>query len=125
VHLIILILHFMSGYRSFCVQLNRSVSSSELPPMPGLPPFEGSHADLLYLTAHKVIVNGSSHHRRMHSLLMLVLSNVSCFVKRLHMVTSTKVASLLAILGDPEEMLRGPDRIDQLTRLLQVFRNVL
>lgn len=125
VHLICFILLFLSGYRSFCVQLNKTVSAAELPPMIGLPAFEGCHGDLLYLTAHKVLVNGSSNHRRMHSLLMLVLSNVSVFVKRVHMVTGTKIASLLTVLGDPSEVLRGPDSVLQLQRLLQMFRNVI
>lgn len=80
-HLCTFLLLMMSGDREFGVALNRPLMPARLPPLPECPLREGSHADLLVMTLHRLIVDGLPALAPLYPCLLTVISNVSPYIK--------------------------------------------
>jgi hypothetical protein len=81
IHLCTFLLLLLSGNRAFGVGLNK-LFSGNLPA--DFPAFEGSHADLLVLVLHKLIVDGSPKLSTLYSCFLTVIANVSSYTKVRH-----------------------------------------
>lgn len=80
-HLCTFLLLLMSGDREFGVALNRPLTPARLPPLPECPLREGSHADLLVMTLHRLVVDGLPALAPLYPCLLTVISNVSPYIK--------------------------------------------
>jgi hypothetical protein len=78
IHLCTFLLLLLSGNRAFGVGLNK-LFSGNLPA--DFPAFEGSHADLLVLVLHKLIVDGSPKLSTLYSCFLTIIANVSSYTK--------------------------------------------
>lgn len=105
VHICTFILLKLSGERSFGVSLNRPFRT-KLPC--DLPLFSGSHADLVCITLHKIIVNGSYRLVPLYSCFLTVICNYSPYWRsmvsrscRLRCVAEVVPRSHIAFLSSP------------------------
>ena len=85
IHICTFILLFFSGERDFCVSLNQPFNQ-RLPT--DLPLFEGTVADLVIITLHKLIVSGYERLNSVYNCFLTVISNISPYCKKLSMVSS-------------------------------------
>ena len=65
----------MSGERNFGVRLNKPFLQHS---HPDLPQFTGTHADLVYLTVHKVITSGLPRLQPLYDSLLTIMVNGVC-----------------------------------------------
>lgn len=122
VHICTFVLLLLSGERSFSVALNRPFSQ-RLPT--DLPSFSGNHADLLIVTCHKLVVNGSPKLHTMYNCFLTILSNVSPYIKALSLVASVKLLGLFELFTTPRFLYAAPDNHHYCFMLLDIFNNII
>ena len=124
VHICCFILLKLSGERSFGIKLNKPFVAY-LPIE--LPLFKGTHADLLVITFHKLIAEGSPALATLHSCLLTTVCNISPYWKSISLVAAVKLVGLFELysgarrlLGPSSDLSRG-----NLALLLEIFNNAV
>ena len=98
VHICTFILLKLSGERAFCVALNKPFVD-RLPV--DLPLFAGSHADLVVITLHKMVVNGGDKLAALYNCFLTIICNLSPYAKSLSLVASVKLVNLFELFTSP------------------------
>jgi len=122
VHLCTFILLKLSGERSFGVSLNRPFRT-KLPC--DLPLFSGSHSDLISITLHKMIVNGSYRLVPLYSCFLTVVCNISPYWRSMSLVSSVKLVNLFELFSSPKFLYSGEKAYKNLALLLEIFNNII
>ncbi|EED92769.1 predicted protein [Thalassiosira pseudonana CCMP1335] len=122
VHICTFILLKLSGERSFGVSLNRPFRT-KLPC--DLPLFSGSHADLVCITLHKIIVNGSYRLVPLYSCFLTVICNYSPYWRSMSLVSSVKLVNLFELFSSPKFLYSGEKAYRHLALLLEIFNNII
>jgi hypothetical protein len=116
----------LSGSRDFCISLNRPFST-HLPI--DLPLFTGTHADLLAITVHKVIANGTQSLRPLYGCMITTICNVSPYWRGLSLTASLKVVNLLEIFTSNKKLYTdtpsSEENIGHAALILEIFNNVV
>ena len=122
VHICTFILLKLSGERSFGVSLNKPFNT-RLPC--DLPLFSGSHADLIAITLHKLIVNGAYKLVPLYSCFITIVCNVSPYWRSMSLVAAVKLVNLFELFSSPKFLYSGENAHRHLALLLEVFNNVI
>ena len=122
IHICTFILLKLSGERSFGVGLNRPYRT-KLPC--DLPLFSGSHADLVSITLHKIIVNGSYRLVPLYSCLLTIVSNFSPYWRSMSLVASVKLVNLFELFSSPKFLYSSEKAYRHLALLLEIFNNII
>jgi hypothetical protein len=122
VHICTFILLKLSGERSFGVSLNKPFTT-RLPC--DLPLFSGSHADLIAITLHKLIVNGAYKLVPLYSCFITIICNVSPYWRSMSLVAAVKLVNLFELFSSPKFLYSGENAHRHLALLLEVFNNVI
>lgn len=122
VHICTFVLLKLSGERSFGVNLNKPF----LKRLPcDLPLFSGSHADLIAITLHKLIVNGAYKLVPLYSCFITVICNISPYWRRMSLVAAVKLVNLFELFSSPKFLYSGESAHRHLALLLEVFNNII
>ena len=122
VHICTFILLKLSGERSLGVSLNRPFRT-KLPC--DLPLFSGSHADLVSITLHKIIVNGSYRLVPLYSCFLTIVCNFSPYWRSMSLVSSVKLVNLFELFSSPKFLYSGEKAYRHLALLLEIFNNII
>ncbi len=122
IHICTFILLKLSGERSFGVSLNRPFRT-KLPC--DLPLFSGSHADLVTITLHKLIVNGSYRLVPLYSCFLTIVCNFSPYWRSMSLVTSVKLVNLFELFSSPKFLYSSEKAYKHVALLLEIFNNIL
>jgi len=122
VHICTFILLKLSGERSFGVSLNKPFGT-KLPC--DIPLFRGGHADLISITLHKIIVNGSHKFVPLYSCFLTIICNISPYWRSMSLVAAVKVVNLFELFSSPKFLFGGDQSHRHLALLLEVFNNVI
>ncbi|KAL9179792.1 hypothetical protein ACHAXT_007762 [Thalassiosira profunda] len=122
IHICTFILLKLSGERSFGVSLNRPFRT-KLPC--DLPLFSGSHADLVSITLHKIIVNGSYRLVPLYSCFLTIVCNFSPYWRSMSLVASVKLVNLFELFSSPKFLYSSEKAYKHLALLLEVFNNII
>lgn len=93
-HIGVFILLLLSGERNFGVRLNKPYVTRV--PM-DISVFTGTHADLLIIVFHKIIVSAHQRLQPLYDCLLTIIVNISPYLKTLSMVSSNKLLHLLEV----------------------------
>lgn len=121
-HICTFILLKLSGERSFGVSLNRPFRT-KLPC--DLPLFSGSHADLVSITLHKIIVNGSYRLVPLYSCFLTIVCNISPYWRAMSLVASVKLVNLFELFSSPKFLYSSEKAYKHLALLLEIFNNII
>ena len=122
VHICTFVLLKLSGERSFGVNLNKPFRT-RLPC--NMPLFNGSHADLVAITIHKLIVNGAYKLVPLYSCFITIMCNVSPYWRRMSLVAAVKLVNLFELFSSPKFLYSGETAHRHLALLLEVFNNIV
>uniref|UniRef100_A0A7S1C0L8 Dymeclin n=1 Tax=Corethron hystrix TaxID=216773 RepID=A0A7S1C0L8_9STRA len=122
VHICTFVLLKLSGERSFGVNLNKPFNT-RLPC--DLPLFSGSHADLLSITLHKLVVNGAYKLVPLYSCFITIICNVSPYWRSMSLVAAVKLVNLFELFSSPKFLYSGENAHRHLALLLEVFNNII
>jgi len=122
VHICTFILLKLSGERSFGVNVNKPC----LVKLPcELPLFTGSHADLIGIVLHKLIVNGAFKLVPLYSCFITVIANMSPYWRSISLVASVKMVNLFELFSSPKFLFSSKLAYKNLSLLLEVFNNMI
>ncbi|CAM2717839.1 unnamed protein product [Rotaria socialis] len=121
-HIGVFILLLLSGERNFGVRLNKPYVTRI--PM-DIPVFTGTHADLLIIVFHKIIVSAHQRLQPLYDCLLTIIVNISPYLKTLSMVSSNKLLHLLEAFSSPWFLLAAPDNHHLVFFLLEAFNNLI
>ena len=122
IHICTFILLKLSGERSFGISLNRPFKT-KLPC--DLPLFSGSHADLVSITLHKIMVNGSISLVPLYSCFLTVVCNFSPYWRSMSLVASVKLVNLFELFSSPKFLYSSERAYQNLKLLIEVFNNII
>jgi len=122
VHICTFVLLKLSGERSFGVNLNKPFNT-RLPC--DLPLFSGSHADLIAITLHKLVVNGAYKLVPLYSCFITIICNISPYWRSMSLVAAVKLVNLFELFSSPKFLYSGDNAHRHLALLLEVFNNVI
>jgi hypothetical protein len=122
IHICTFILLKLSGERSFGVTLNRPFRT-KLPC--DLPLFSGSHADLVSITLHKIIVNGSYRLVPLYSCFLTIISNFSPYWRSVSLLASVKLVNLFELFSSPKFLYSSEKAYRHIALLLEIFNNIV
>ena len=122
IHICTFILLKLSGERSFGVTLNRPFRT-KLPC--DLPLFSGSHADLVSITLHKIIVNGSYRLVPLYSCFLTIISNFSPYWRSMSLLASVKLVNLFELFSSPKFLYSSEKAYRHVALLLEIFNNIV
>ena len=122
IHICTFILLKLSGERSFGVTLNRPFRT-KLPC--DLPLFSGSHADLVSITLHKIIVNGSYRLVPLYSCFLTIISNFSPYWRSMSLLASVKLVNLFELFSSPKFLYSSEKAYRHIALLLEIFNNIV
>ena len=122
VHICTFLLLKLSGERPFCVALNKPFGL-RLPV--DLPLFEGSHADLVMIALHKMVVNGGDKLAPLYNCFLTIMCNLSPYAKSLSLVTAVKLVNLFELFTSPRFLYQNATNHVYVTLLLEIFNNVI
>jgi len=112
----------LSGERSFAVGLNKPYTT-RLPC--DLPLFTGGHADLISITFHKLVVNGSIKLVPLYSCFLTIICNISPYWRKMSLVGAVKLVNLFELLASPKFIFSNYKAYQHLAQLLEVFNNII
>ncbi|CAF4110608.1 unnamed protein product, partial [Rotaria sp. Silwood2] len=121
-HIGIFILLLLSGERNFGVRLNKPYVTRA--PM-NIPIFTGTHADLLIIVFHKLIVSANQRLQPLYDCLLTIIVNISPYLKSLSMVSSNKLIHLLEAFSTPWFLFAAQDNHNLVFFLLEAFNNLI
>mmetsp|Transcript_50305 Transcript_50305/g.58710 ORF Transcript_50305/g.58710 Transcript_50305/m.58710 type:complete len:850 (+) Transcript_50305:128-2677(+) len=122
VHICTFILLKLSGERSLGVNLNKPFTT-RLPC--DLPLFTGTHADLVAITLHKLVVNGAYKLVPLYSCFITIICNISPYWRSMSLVAAVKLVNLFELFSSPKFLYSGENAHRHLALLLEVFNNVI
>ena len=122
VNIVVFVLLLLSGEREFAVALNSPYDGS-LPA--ALPAFTGSHADLLVITLHKMVVASDARVVTLFPCIFTTLNNITPYTRSLCMVSAVKLMSLLELAADPAMLARDASAPAHLNKLLLGLNNII
>ncbi|KAJ8611150.1 hypothetical protein CTAYLR_003576 [Chrysophaeum taylorii] len=122
VHICTFILLKFSGERPFCVALNKPFAEN-LPI--DLPIFDGSHADLVIITLHKMVVNGGEKLAALYNCFLTIVCNLSPYAKTLSLVASVKLVNLFELFTSPRFLYQAETNHVYVALLLEIFNNII
>lgn len=122
VHICTFILLKLSGERSFGVNINKPFML-KLPCE--LPLFSGSHADLIGIVLHKLIVNGAYKLVPLYSCFITIICNISPYWRNISLVASVKMVNLFELFSSPKFLYSSRDAYKHLSLVLEVFNNMI
>ena len=123
VHICTFILLLLSGERNFGVALNQPYDATLR--LRDAPIFTGTHADLLIVVSHKIIVSGSARLKTLYNCFLTILSNVSPYAKSISLVPAIKLLSLFEVFSTRHFLFAGPNNHQYIFFLLDVFNNLI
>ncbi|CAF0773436.1 unnamed protein product [Adineta steineri] len=121
-HIGVFILLLLSGERNFGVRLNKPYATRI--PM-DIPVFTGTHADLLIIVFHKIIVSAHQRLQPLYDCLLTIIVNISPYLKTLSMVSSNKLLHLFEAFSSPWFLLAASDNHHLVFFLLEAFNNLI
>lgn len=121
IHIGVFNLLILSGERNFGVRLNKPYSANVLM---NLPAFTGSHADLMIIVAHKLILYGQNLNQLFDFLITIVV-NISPYLKALSMLASKCLIQLFEIFSSPFVIFTEPNYHQLVVFLLEIFNNLV
>lgn len=121
IHVGVFNLLVLSGERNFGVRLNKPYQS---PIVPDLPAFAGSHADLLIIVIHKLVLYGQNLDQLFDFMLTIVV-NVSPYLKGLSMLASKCLIHLFETFSSPYVVFTEPKYHQLVGFLLEIFNNIV
>jgi hypothetical protein len=122
IHLCTFLLLKLSGERSFGVGLNKPFTK-KLPC--DIPIFGGGHADLISITLHKMVVNGSFKLVPLYSCFFTIICNISPYWRSMSLVAAVKLVNLFEVLASPKFLFSEYKAFNHLALLLEVFNNII
>jgi len=122
VHTCAFILLRLSGEREFCVGLNTPYMLS-LPI--DMPLFKGTHADLVFIMLHKMVVCDNSKLSPLYLCFLTIMANVSPYCKSLSPVSSVKLVNLFDVFTSPRFLYAAEGNHVYVSLLLDVFNNLI
>lgn len=122
VHICTFLLLKLSGERSFAVGLNKPFTT-RLPC--DMPLFTGGHADLISITFHKLVVNGSIKLVPLYSCFLTIISNISPYWRKMSLVGAVKLVNLFELLASPKFLFSDYKAYQHLAQLLEIFNNII
>ncbi|CAF4322795.1 unnamed protein product, partial [Didymodactylos carnosus] len=121
-HIGVFILLLLSGERNFGVRLNKPYQTRV--PM-DIPIFTGTHADLLIIVFHKIIVSAHQRLQPLYDCLLTIIVNISPYLKSLSMVSSNKLLHLLEAFSSSWFLFSAAENHHLVFFLLEVFNNLI
>lgn len=121
IHIGVFNLLILSGERNFGVILNKQYLSNVLM---NLPAFTGSHADLMIIVVHKLILYGYKLNQ-LFDFLLTILVNISPYLKALSMLASKCLIQLFEIFSSPFVIFTEPNYHQLVVFLLEIFNNLI
>lgn len=122
IHICTFLLLKLSGERSFGVGLNK-VFKTKLPC--DIPIFGGGHTDLISITLHKLVVNGSFKLVPLYSCFFTIICNISPYWTSMSLVAAVKLVNLFEVLATPKFLFSEYKAFNHLALLIEVFNNVI
>lgn len=122
VHICTFLLLKLSGERSFAVSLNKPYTT-RLPC--DLPLFTGGHADLISITFHKLVVNGSIKLVPLYSCFLTIICNISPYWRKMSLVGAVKLVNLFELLASPKFLFSDYKAYQHLAQILEIFNNII
>lgn len=122
IHICTFILLKLSGERSFGVTLNRPFRT-KLPC--DMPLFTGSHADLVTITFHKIMVNGSYRLVPLYSCFLTIICNFSPYWRSMSLLASVKMVNLFELFSSPKFLYSSEKAYRHIALLLEIFNNIV
>lgn len=121
IHIGVFNLLILSGERNFGVRLNKPYVANVLL---NLPTFTGSHADLLIIVFHKLILYGHNLNQ-LFDYLLTILVNISPYLKALSILASKCLIQLFEIFSSAFIILTEPCYHKIVVFLLEIFNNII
>lgn len=112
----------LSGERNFGVALNKP---HQLTIPVDVPLFSGTHADLLFICLHKLVVNGTEKLGALYNCFLTIICNVSPYCKSLSGTTSSKLLNLFSLFSSPPFLYGLPSNYVYVVMLLETFNNIV
>lgn len=112
----------LSGERNFGVSLNKPYQL-RLPV--DIPLFTGSHADLLIIVLHKMIVSGLDKLSALYNCFLTIICNVSPYSKSLSTVAAVKLVNLFQLFTSPKFLYASEGNHIYVAMLLETFNNIV
>jgi hypothetical protein len=122
IHICTFLLLKLSGERSFAVSLNKPYTT-RLPC--DLPLFTGGHADLISITFHKLVVNGSIKLVPLYSCFLTIIGNISPYWRKMSLVGAVKLVNLFELLASPKFLFSDYKAYQHLAQILEIFNNII
>lgn len=121
IHICVFILLILSGERNFGVKLNKPYTSNSLA---NLPDFTGSHADLLIIIFHKLIMYGYDIDQ-LYDFLLTIVANISPYLKGMTMLASKCLIQLFETFSSVFVLFTEPNYHPMVVFLLEIFNNLI
>lgn len=111
----------LSGERNFGVRLNKPYLTNTLVVLPN---FTGSHADLMIIVFHKLILYGYDLNQ-LFDFLLTIIVNISPYLKTLSMLAGNCLIHLFEIFSSPAVVFTEPNYHQLVIFLLEIFNNII
>lgn len=121
IHIGVFNLLILSGEREFGVRLNKPYLTNRLT---NLPAFSGTHADLMIIVFHKLILYGCSL-TQLYDFLLTILVNISPFLKILSTLACKCLIQLFETFSSPYVIFTEPNYHQLILFLLEIFNNLI
>lgn len=121
IHIGVFNLLILSGEREFGVRLNKPYLTNRLT---NLPAFSGTHADLMIIVFHKLILYGCNL-TQLYDFLLTILVNISPFLKTLTTLTCKCLIQLFETFSSPYVIFTEPNYHQLVLFLLEIFNNLI
>lgn len=112
----------LSGERSFSVSLNQTFKA-HLPV--DMPQVQGSHADLLIITLHKLMVSGMDKLSSLYTCFLTIICNISPYCKSLSAPASLKLVNLVELFASPRILFAAENNYSSVVMLLESLNNLV
>ena len=112
----------LSGERNFAVALNKPYTM-QLPI--DIPIFTGNHADLLIITLHKMIVNGTEKLSALYNCFLTIICNMSPYCKTLNSTSASKLINLVSLFSSPSFLYGAESNYVYVVMLLETLNNLV
>ncbi|KAG2184645.1 hypothetical protein INT43_000558 [Umbelopsis isabellina] len=120
------VLQTLSSDRAFGVKLNRSFDGhSSLPNSVRLPMFHGSYADFLIISIYNLIATTRGALTTLYPALILIITNVSPYLKNLSVGSSAKLVSLFNSFSAPGFLLADDSNHKLVEYILEAFNSII
>ncbi|KAH8554602.1 high-temperature-induced dauer-formation protein-domain-containing protein [Umbelopsis sp. PMI_123] len=120
------VLQTLSSDRAFGVKLNKPFDGhSSLPNSVRLPAFHGSYADFVIISIYNLIASTRGALSTLYPALILIIANVSPYLKNLSVSSSSKLVSLFSSFTAPGFLLADDSNHNLVEYILESFNNII